>query len=239
MNAMLIGLLAEVQSDQDRPDEIEDLVTDEQCYGVRMIDTPEGRNRASMLINKMYAWRGYAGTHKLTDDPNRITLSASSEGEVIGTLTLGIDSPIGLLADEMFKAEVDSVRGPGSKVCELTKLAFDAKAQSKEKLASLFHLAVIYARDLHHCTHIFIEVNPRHRRFYEHMLGFRRMGEPKTNARVNAPAYLLCVNLDYVSEQIVQHGGKGASSSGERSFYPLFYSRCEEVGIINRLKNLP
>jgi len=220
------------------PDNMEDLVTDEKSFGVRMIDTVEGRSQASLLINKMYSWRGYAGTHKLSDDPNRITLTASHRGDVIGTLTLGLDSPIGIMADEIFKDEVDAFRQQGARVCEITKLAFD-NGGTKEQMASLFHLSVIYARDLHSCTHIFIEINPRHRRFYEHMLGFKRLGDLKTNPRVDAPAYLLVVDLAYVTEQINLHGGQGQLASNTlRSFYPLFYSPREERGIIQRLKNI-
>lgn len=204
-----------------------------------MFDTVEARSKASLLINKMYSWRGYAGPHQLTDDPNRITLTASDQGEVVGTLTLGLDSPLGILADEVFKCEVDKVRQiRGARVCEITKLAFDS-GSSRGQMASLFHLSVMYARDLYHCTHIFIEINPRHRRFYESMLGFKRLGELKTNPRVAAPAYLLVVELDYVSEQIRKFGGQGpASAMSARSFYPLFYSPHEERRIVQRLKNV-
>ncbi len=221
------------------PSNMEDVVTDEKSFGIRMIDTIEGRSQASMLINKMYAWRGYTGTHKISDDPNRITLTASTKGQVVvGTLTLGLDSPIGIMADEIFREEIDAYRRIGARVCEITKLAFDSNG-TKEQMASLFHLSVLYARDLHHCTHIFIEVNPRHRRFYEHMLGFKRLGEMRNNPRVNAPAYLLVVDLEYVTRQINELGGQGMGKvAALRSFYPLFYSPREEAGILQRLKNI-
>jgi len=54
-----------------------------------------------MLINRMYAWRGYSGDHQPTDDPNRITLTATDKGDVVGTLSIGIDSEVGLMADEI------------------------------------------------------------------------------------------------------------------------------------------
>ena len=219
--------------------EILEIPINQNAFGIRLTDTQEGRNSASMLINKMYAWRGYAGTHKVSDDPNRVTLTASGkDGEAVGTITLGLDSAVGILADEVFKDEIDACRRAGARVCELTKLAFDPRVQSKTALASLFHLAVIYARDLHQCTDIFIEVNPRHRRFYEHMLGFKRHGEAKTNPRVNAPAYLLGVNLAYVTEQIAKYGGTSDRPGTERSFYPHFFSVREERGIIDRLRGM-
>ena len=36
----------------------------------------------------------------------------------------------------------------------------------------LFHIAYIFARRMHDRTDLLIEVNPRHVRFYERMLGF-------------------------------------------------------------------
>jgi hypothetical protein len=190
-----------------------------------------------MLINRMYAWRGYSGDHKPTDDPNRITLTATDKGDVVGTLSIGIDSEIGLMADEVFKEELDAHRQRGARLCEFTKFAFDPSVRSKTALANVFHLAVIYARDMHGCTDIVIEVNPRHRRFYERMLGFRKEGQLKINPRVDAPAYLLRVNLDFVTEQISLFGGSyaAAGETEERSFYPYFFSPREERGIINRL----
>jgi hypothetical protein len=207
-------------------------------FGIRLTDTAEGRNSASLLINKMYSWRGYAGTHHFSDDPNRITLTATDKGEVVGTLTLGIDSEIGMAADQVFKEDLDEMRRRGARLCEFTKLAFDPAVRSKTALANLFHLAVIYARDIHQCTDIVIEVNPRHRRFYEYMLGFKRVGEMRMNTRVNAPAYLLSINLVFVSEQILKHGGTFSTAVNERTFYPYFFSPREEQGIIHRLLSI-
>jgi hypothetical protein len=217
------------------PSALEDVIVTQDSYGIRLTDTAEGRSSASLLINKMYAWRGYAGTHQLVDDPNRITLTATDKGEVVGTLTIGMDAEVGLAADQVFKEELDDMREHGARLCEFTKLAFDPSVKSKASLANLFHLAVIYARDIHERTDIVIEVNPRHRRFYEQMLGFRQQGQLKNNPRVNAPAYLLRVGLDFVTEQIRQHGGTFTERSTGRSFYPYFFSPREEQGIINRL----
>jgi len=212
-------------------------IVDDDSYGIRLTDTSDGRNTASMLINRMYAWRGYAGNHQPSSDPNRITLTATDKGDVVGTLSIGIDSEVGLMADEIFKDELDAHRRRGARLCEFTKFAFDPSVRSKTALANVFHLAVIYARDMHGCTDIVIEVNPRHRRFYERMLGFRKEGELKTNPRVDAPAYLLRVNLQFVTEQIARFGGTYAAEGDteERSFYPYFFSPREERGIINRL----
>jgi hypothetical protein len=237
-NELLLNAHEVDERDSITPSEIEDVIVNQDSFGIRLTDTAEGRNSASMLINKMYAWRGYAGTHHFSDDPNRITLTATDKGEVVGTLTLGIDSEIGLMADQVFKEDLDVHRRNGARLCEFTKLAFDPAVRSKTALANLFHLAVIYARDLHQCTDIVIEVNPRHRRFYEYMLGFQREGEMRVNPRVNAPAQLMRINLEFVTEQIRKHGGTFSTVSNERSFYPYFFSPREEQGIIHRLLSI-
>ncbi|MEZ0247391.1 MAG: hypothetical protein ACAH09_12220 [Methylophilaceae bacterium] len=218
--------------------EFEDLTVDQKTFAIRLADTEEGRNSASMLINKMYTWRGYSGSHELHESPSRITLTASDRDTAIGTITLSIDSPIGILADEIFKDQVDIRRNLGGKVCELIKLAFDPKVRSKLVMGSLFHVVFIYGRYIHKCTDVFIEVNPRHRRFYETMLGFKRLGERRMNPRVNAPAVLLWVDVDFVAEQIQKLGGTSSHPGIERSLYPYFFSHREEEGILHRLQNI-
>lgn len=216
----------------------DDFVIEQKNFRIRLANTENGRNKASMLINKMYAWRGYGSAHQVNASPSRITLTASDQDRVIGTVTLGIDAEDGLLADEIFKPEIDVRRQAGGKVCELTKLAFDPDIRSKFALASLFHIVFIYSRRIHGCTDVFIEVNPRHRRFYETMLGFKRVCETRMNTRVNAPAVLLWVDIGYVEEQIQRYGGTSDNPDTTRSLYPYFFSPREEAGIHGRLVSL-
>lgn len=216
---------------------IVDVTINERVFGIRAADIDDRRNSASMLISKMYAWRGYSGNHQVGTDPNRITLTASDKGEVIGTLSLGLDSDVRLLADQVFQDRIDPFRAQG-KVCELIKLAIDPAVKSKAVLASLFHVAFIYARDLNNCSDIFIEVNPRHRRFYESMLKFSVVCESRDNPRVDAPAVLLHMNTEYGTGLIAKWAGQGDSAGNERSLYPYFFSAREESGIISRLKSI-
>lgn len=209
----------------------------ERIFGIRAADVEERRSSASMLINKMYAWRGYGSNHDVGNDPNRITLTASDKGKIVGTLSIGIDSESGLLADQVFKDRIDPYRKYG-KVCEIIKLAIDPQVKSKVLIASLFHMAFIYARDLHNATEIFIEVNPRHRDYYRRILGFEMLCESRANPRVEAPAILLRLPICHVTEQIQKYGGKGKNEGGDHSLYPFGFSPREELGIIERLKKI-
>lgn len=220
--------IRQVRAEQPDETDAHELDVDERTFQIRLANTETVRSHASSLIHRMYASRGYTVNNPLQENPHRVTMTISEEDKVIGTITLGIDSPSGLLADEIFKDEVDAYRARGRKVCELTKLAFDPTTRSKTALASLFHIIFIYLRQVQKCTDIFIEVNPRHRRFYERMLGFRKHGPKKMNPRVNAPAYLLCVETDYVQEQIQKMGGTSGHDNAEKSLYPYFFCPISE-----------
>jgi hypothetical protein len=184
----------------------------------------------------MYATRGYQST-PLPDagSPSQKTFLASDHNSVIGTLTIGLDSGRGLLADDLFPDEVGRLRDAGLQVCEFTKLAMDRRARSPRLLAALFHVAYIYAHRIKALHNLLIEVNPRHVRYYQTMLGFKAVGAVRHNTRVNAPAVLLSLDLNHAQEQIARFGGRPELASAERSAYPHFFSARDEQGIAGRL----
>lgn len=167
-------------------------------YTIRMADSPQRRKDANELIRRRYAARGYriGKDVAVRSNPNRITLQACAGERTVGTLTVGLDSDERLLADALYGDIIDPFRGAGRKVCELSQFAVDSRYGSKELLASLFRLAYICGRVIHEAADAFIEVNPRHVRFYQHMFGFRQLGELRTCPRVGAPAVLLHSDLD-------------------------------------------
>jgi hypothetical protein len=214
-------------------------VTDLNCvlkrgdYSIRLTD-PEGkRNEVSALIKRMYSWRGYNTENTATCSDNQTTLEAFSGPDLVGTLTLRLDSEDGLLADEIYEENISIFRKKDRKICELSKLAIDPQFSSKELLAYLFNLAYICGRVIHKATDFFIEVNPRHTAYYKRMLGFRQIGEVRNCQRVNAPAVLLHLELDYVDIQVSLLAG--LRRSRERSLYPYFLPQHEEKKVANRI----
>jgi hypothetical protein len=200
--------------------------------GIRLADTIEGRNAAGALIKKMYSWRGYAGAHKLADNPNVTTITAEQDGESMATVTLTVDSGSGLLADETFGDILHGYRESGARICEITKLAVD-RIGTKAALAALFHILFIHVRTVCKCTDMFIEINPRHKRYYERLLGFECLSEERNNPRVDAPAYLLRLSSARATELIDAHAGTKDDSC--RYLYAYFYSKKEEDAITTRI----
>ena len=206
-------------------------------FTIRAADSAGERSSASVLINRMYAGRGYRRSPlPEEDDPNRLTLVARDHEAVVGTLTIGFDSEAGLLVDEVFHDEVDALRSASRQVCEFTKLAMEGVVRSQRVLAAMFHVAFIQAHRVRGCDNLLIEVNPRHTRYYEAKLGFQRLGPVRLNRRVNAPAVLLSLDLWYAHDQVARFGGKPELHSEERSLYPFGFSANEEDGIVRRLR---
>jgi N-acyl amino acid synthase FeeM len=233
--------MASLVLDQGDPPWIHEFADRHRTFRIRQASTAGHRSTVALLVDKMYAWRSYGAagsSYHLTHDPNRIALVISDQDHAIATATLGLDSEIGLLADDLYPEESRRLRSEGRRLCEMTKLAVERLVRSKRVLASLFHISLIYARHLHGCTDCLIEINPRHVRFYETMLGFEALGGLKLCRRVGAPARLLRLDIDAADAKIAAFGGNVAGFPGERSLYPYFFSKAEEAGILGRLKAL-
>jgi hypothetical protein len=156
---------------------------------------------------------------------------------VVGTITLAIDSPQGMLADEVFRDQIDLFRNNGAKVCEITKLALGRTESSQRALAEMFHTLYIYARYLFSCTHSFIEVNPRHQRFYETVLGFKSQCERRENHRVSAPACLLWLDLNELTKKIASFREVKNLHHSKRSFFSYWLSPDEEASMVARIRS--
>ena len=216
------------ETGQDRP-------VDQQKFHLRMANSEGKREQASVLLKKMYDWRGYAIDPTLEQEPNKITLVADTNGKTVGTMTLCFDSEAGLPADENFRDKLDELRAQNRKLCEPSRLAIEEDVP-KRVFASMIHVSYIYAHNIYGFTDYVIEVNPRHAMFYKRMLGFHDFGEERTCTRVNAPAVLLRLELEHMTQQIEKFGGLMEQHGKERSFYPYFFPRWDEPGITDRLK---
>jgi hypothetical protein len=207
-------------------------------FKVRLANSEARRESASYLIERRYAWRGYAVDSPTPAAPNRITIAAHDEDSIVATVTIGLDSSEGLFIDGLYSEEANRLRNEGRRIAEFTKLAVDNNSHSKPLLAALFHIAYICARRIHRCTDLLIEVNPRHVVFYRRMLGFEPFGAMRTDDRVGAPAVLLRMCLERGQREIERIGGKVHLASHVRSLYPYFFGPNEELRIEQRLRTL-
>jgi hypothetical protein len=205
-----------------------------QEFRIRMANLQGTREAASLLLKKMYSWRGYSIEPPVSHDPNKLVLTADTEGKTVGTMSLCFDSKVGLPADENFRDELDEMRALNRRLCEPSRLAIDRQTP-KRVFAALMHISYIYSHKILGYTDYVIEVNPRHAAFYKRMLGFRDLAEERMCTRANAPAVLLRLECQYMTNQIQRYGGSFEDHGRERSFYSYFFSSHDEPGITHRL----
>jgi hypothetical protein len=207
-------------------------------FKIKAADSSSRRGLIEGLLRDRYAWRGYQSVALAAQQTvDRFTLAAIDNDAPIGTITVALDTGMRpLSADEAFGDELSALRAQGKRLCEFTKLAIDPTTATKRVLAALFHVAYIVAHRMRGYDTLVIEVNPRHVRYYERVLGLCVSGPERLNRTVKAPAVLMSRDFAYIREQIGEYGGQPERAATERTLYPIFFSLSEEASIIARMK---
>jgi hypothetical protein len=206
-------------------------------FKIRVAKLGGRRREAGKLVERRYAGRGYS-IPSAPQDPQLSTFIAYDEGQLVGTVSVRLDSDKGLSADDLYRVEIDALRTAGASICEFTRLAVDKTAASKPVLAGLFHTAYLYASVIRGCTHAVIEVNPRHVAFYGRALRFDPIGEERMNRRVDAPAVLLCAPFATIAEGLAKHAGRPDAPGAGHSLFLYGFPPEDEPGVLKRLRDL-
>jgi len=184
----------------------------------RVASSPESHTAAYDLVQRRYGWRGYrhSGQERSRAQVDvvrpEVTFVSVLGEQTLGTLTLVLDGPHGLLAESTHDCVIDAARRAGDRVCEVTRFAVAQNTQSKPIVWSLFSLANTIARNMHDRTHVFIEVNPRHVPFYSRVLGFAVAAQAKLCKRVSAPSVLLELPLDTLEVRLAAGDQRAAAA---------------------------
>ena len=206
-------------------------------FKIRVAKLGGPRREAGKLVERRYAGRGYTIPH-LPEDPQLSSFIAYDEGQLVGTVSVRLDSEKGLSADELYRNETDALRSEGARICEFTRLVVDKRAASKPVLAGLFHTAYLYASVICGFTHAVIEVNPRHVVFYSRALRFEPIAEERMNKRVGAPAVLLCAPFSIIAEGIANFAGAPDREGARHSLLVYAFPPEDEPGVLRRLREL-
>ncbi len=206
------------------------------AISISLADANREHKQAETILNRAYGKRGYGSGHQIARGRHSVTFTASADGAMIGTITLSVDSPRGLSIQSTFGAELDRLRAAGGKLCELTKFAFDPRPDSRPLLAALFHIIYLYGTERFDCSDLLIEVNPRHVKFYEVMLGFTKLGALRTNNAVGAPAQLLHLPVAEIGVNIGKLASGGHFSA--HTLYRDFFDPCREAELRARIEDL-
>lgn len=215
-------------------------VSPDKPYAVQMAADAPTLRRAWQLVHRVYLEKGYAepdssGLWYCLHDalPDTGTIVAFDGDEVIGTVSVIPDSPLGFPAEILYRDEVNALRESGRRPVEIGSLAVcPTRERDTTIVTTLFDLLSLYARDVRGATDLIITVNPRHEKFYTRMLLFERIGPEKSYNRVGkAHAVFMRLDLARQRESIRWEHNEGilpAWHNGKRTMYRNFSSIAEE-----------
>lgn len=157
------------------------------------------------LIKRIYEEQGYSPGdsnpnpfEKYLLKPENQVFKGYVDDTLFATISLVIDSDLGLPIDSLYKAELQPLRDRKEKLAEVTQFAVDHSilkktvdnlSQLKQLMASVPLLKLVLDHAIkHNIDKLCIAINPKHDDFYK-SLGFTPIGELKYYASVNnAPA---------------------------------------------------
>jgi hypothetical protein len=171
------------------------------CVRASVARSQHKLDAARRLVQRRFESRGYLasgnGAIRAYEDRFTVTLIAEAGAATVGTMSVRLDGPRGLLADDIYSTELKAIRSPGRRLCEFGGLALAEGADTKRALSTMFGLAYGLGRATHdEVTDVLIEVNPQHVGFYRRVFGFVVEGGERFCERVEAPAVLLRTSVD-------------------------------------------
>jgi hypothetical protein len=136
-----------------------------------------------------------------------------------------------LPAEKIYGTEINELALSGKKVLEICRNVISPENRnSKEILVLMFNYLCIYSYHVKNYDCIAIEVNPRHKGYFEKLLKFKEIGGEKLCPSVqNAPATLLVMNLkdDYYAD-VLRFSVADPGDKKERSLYSYFLKANQE-----------
>ena len=128
---------------------------------------------------------------------------ATLRAEVISTVSLISDGPLGLPMESIYGDEVAQLRESGVRFGEVSALA-DRRQQLSRTLPVFVKLMRLMVQNAHRhgIDRLLVAVHPRHARFYQRFLSFEQLAEERSYPLVcNNPAVALCLDFARIARE--------------------------------------
>lgn len=170
---------------------------------VKLAETVPELLESARLLHAMYVARGLidpkpsgmrSTPHLLL--PSTATFIARRGGEIIGTLSLVVDSPLGLPMEKAFPAEVAAVRAPGRRAAEVGALCVADGVRRRGVAYLLNKLMWRCAVEVCGIDDLLISVTPAASDLYRAALLFRQVGTARQYPSVKNGVVTVPMQLD-------------------------------------------
>lgn len=170
---------------------------------IRLARNADEIRRANRLVFRNYVDCGYwrndeseLARNEYLQLPTRHVMVVVDGREIIGTLSLILDSRLGIPADSFQAEAMAALRSDGAVLAEISAFAF-AKEHPHQHTLLHFLMAFLARYSYYYAAvdRLVAVCTPRHARFYELYYGFRRMHTPARYDYVGVEAQMLTLEL--------------------------------------------
>lgn len=217
-------------------------------FTIKVANNLEEREAVFKLAYQIYLEKGFIGENaqewliREYDASNEtvILIVKDKNNNIAGSVTLVFDGAFTRLpAENLFGEEIKKLKNQGFKLIEISRLVINPEYRnSKEILLLLFNYLAIYSFHIKKYTDLMVQVNPRHKLYYQALLGFNEIGGEKISPYLkNAPAVLLQLPLANYQAEVKRVAGNQNQNKKERSLYPHFLKSDQEKLVAHYLHN--
>lgn len=224
-----------------KPETVREKISTEK-YEIKLTSTNDRPVWSTLLVEKTHMWHVHEADDEI-QDPCKLALLIyrHDSDNLCGSLTLGLDSSLGLASDKLYKEDADLLRSTNRRVCEIATLSMSQENVGKDIFAALLHLFFIYSHKIYRATDVLMLVEPHHAKFFCRSLGFEPFGSEKLLTTIEIgqpkqiPVQLLRLELSHMNNQIDRYGGTRGQINDDKTLYPYFLAKLEEEKITSRL----
>jgi hypothetical protein len=171
----------------------------------KVADTREELEAAYRLVHDVYVEEGYEDLRKPGVRvnlryalPTTATIVGKIGDQVVITLTIIADSPLGLPMDMIFSRELFPLRRDGRWIAEIGALASHPDFRRRQQTMALFADKAImkYAINCLKVDDVVIAINPKHVWVYKHLLCFENLSKDVKEYRYVNDAPAVAMRLD-------------------------------------------
>lgn len=163
-------------------------------FRVRLARTVDDYEGAFRLVQATYVAIGIenvlSSTLRITPQhvlPEAYVLLVEERGQLVGTMSLTLDSPAGFPLDQDYPEQLNALRAQGARLCEVGSLAVVQRCRHAG-VTNLLNLAgyLVVTQKLK-ASHVVMGVNPKATEHYRAMYDFHPLGGAKDHAALTAP----------------------------------------------------
>ncbi len=178
---------------------------------LKLAETREEFETAFRIIHDSYVEQGYmkptpSGLRitKYNALPSTLVIVAREDRKIVATISLIMDSLLGLPSEDIFPEEVRKIRESALRIAEVAGLAISHTCRNERIIMNLYHVMIAFA-EFCGVTRLVISVNPRHAKFYKDVCMFDEASDVRMYKHLDgdAPAVLLINRYPEVKRELI------------------------------------